>query len=73
MTSSGTTFKVVPDDASLRQHSLRQDSLKHVCHIVRLGSSARAPKTGARFTEARTYVDMYGQIDNIIYRKLLYL
>ena len=49
-------LKVVPDEALLRQDSLRQDSLKlwsNVWHIVRPVSSARAPKTGARLTEAR--------------------
>ena len=54
----------------------------NVCHIVCLVSSARAPKTGARLTEAWALallphwgmnIDMYGQVDNIIYRNLLYL
>ena len=45
--------KLMTDEDSLRQDSLRQDSLKQRVHIVRPVSSARAPKTGARLTEAR--------------------
>ena len=42
------------DVATLRQESLKQDSLKHrLTYRAPTVSSARAPKTGTRLTEAQ--------------------
>ena len=47
--------KVMPDEASVRQDSLRQDSLRQRVAYRAPGFEPRAPKTGARLTEARVH------------------